>query len=107
MSKPTLSVAISNYNHAHYLPDALEAILSQSYPAMEVIVIDDASTDNSVDVIERFARQNRSLRLIRNSSNMGVLHNANKLLGMVSGEYFYSAAADDRVLPGFFAKSME
>ena len=106
MPTPSLSVAISNYNHAHFLPVALEAILTQSYPATEVIIIDDASTDNSVDVIERYARQYSTLRLIRNRSNMGVLHNANHLLELTSSDYFYSAASDDRVLPGFFEKSM-
>src|SRR5437870_3666053 len=49
MGLPTLSVILPNYNHRRFLPAYLKAILSQSVPATEVIVIDDASTDNSMD----------------------------------------------------------
>src|SRR5262245_51198113 len=107
MLDPTLSVVISNYNHAQFLPEALAAILTQSYAATEVIIIDDASTDNSVDIISDFAKLYRSVRFIRNSSNLGVLHNANQLFKLANAEYLYSAASDDRVLPGFFEKSMK
>ena len=107
MKKGTLSVVISNYNHAHYLPESLQAILSQSYRPLEVIVIDDASTDNSVDVIESFARKDPIVHLYRNEQNRGVFFSANRGLNLAAGEYIYWAAADDRVCPGFFEKSMD
>ena len=53
MKRPTLSIVVPNYNHGHYLPECLDSILSQSWPPDELIVIDEASTDNSVAVIER------------------------------------------------------
>ena len=104
--KPTLSVIMSNYNHAPYIGKALEAILSQSYRPKEVIVIDDASTDDSVEIIQRFVNSDRIVRLLRNERNEGSIYNANRLLRISSGDYFYSAAADDQVLPGFFEKSI-
>ena len=61
-----LSVIVPNYNHAQYLPEAVNAILNQSCRPMEVIVIDDCSTDNSVEVIEAFIRQDPIIRLYRN-----------------------------------------
>ena len=103
---PTLSVLMPNYNHAHFIPESLGAILAQSYRPMEVIVLDDASTDNSVEVIESIARKEPLVRLVRNERNMGVERSVNRLLEMSSGEYIYSPSADDRILPGFFEKSM-
>ena len=105
--RPASSVTITNYNHAHFLPEALEAILSQSYPPLEVLITDDASTDASVDVIKEIARQFPIVRLIRNERNMGAVANTNRMLELASGDFVYCAAADDRVLPGLFVKSMD
>lgn len=102
-----LSVVVCNYNHAHYLKEALQAILNQSYRPLEVIVIDDGSTDNSVEVIEGFARKDPIVHLYHNGQNQGVWFSANRALSLATGEYIYFAAADDRVCPGFFEKSME
>lgn len=104
--RPTLSVLIPNYNHARFLPESLGAILAQSYQPSEIIVLDDASTDNSVGLIESFARRDPRVQLVRNGRNMGVEYSVNRLLELASGEYVYSPSADDRVLPGFFEKSM-
>ena len=71
MPLPSVSVILPNYNHAPYLSQCLNAILDQSVKPKEVIVIDDASTDNSVDVISEFAEQNSSIKLILNRENMG------------------------------------
>jgi len=97
---------MSNYNHAHYIGNALEAILSQSYRPIEVIIIDDASTDNSVEIIQKFVKQDSIVHLFRNERNAGSVENGKKLLQIAKGEYIYAAAADDYVLPGFFEKSM-
>jgi glycosyltransferase involved in cell wall biosynthesis len=107
MAKPTLSVIMPNYNYAHFLPEALNALVSQSYRPIEILIIDDASTDNSVDVIENFRKEHSQIRLIRNARNMGVIHNANVLYEMASGDYIYGAASDDRALPGLFEQSID
>lgn len=103
---PTLSVVFPNYNHAWFLPEQLNSMLRQSYRPKEIIIIDDASTDNSVEVIEGFVRKEPRIQLIRNENNMGVVWNINRLIEMASGDYIYLSAADDMVLPGFFEKSM-
>jgi glycosyltransferase involved in cell wall biosynthesis len=107
MMNITLSVIISNYNHAHYIGEALEAILNQSFRPQEVIVVDDGSTDNSVEVIKAFAHEYPIVRLYRNDQNRGVVFSFNRGLEIASGEYVYGAAADDKVLPGLFEKSMK
>ena len=106
-NKGTLSVVMCNYNHGHYIQEALEAILNQSFSPLEVIVIDDGSTDNSVHVIESIAKKNPTVRFYRNVENEGVWHSSNKGAKIASGEYIYFCAADDRVCPGFFEKSVK
>jgi glycosyltransferase involved in cell wall biosynthesis len=103
---PLLSVLMTNYNYGQFVGEALEAILAQSYKRIEVIVIDDASTDNSVDVIQGIAGKDERVRVIVNDRNAGGLACINKIVSVARGEYYYSAASDDRVLPGFFEKSM-
>ena len=107
MILPSLSVILPNYNHGHYLPVCLEAMLSQSFSASEIIIVDDASTDNSVEVIEGFARQNPTIRLVRNEQNLGAMPSFLKGLSLSRGDYFLSASADDFVLPGLFEKSIK
>jgi glycosyltransferase involved in cell wall biosynthesis len=102
----TLSVLMTNYNHGKYLSEALEAILNQSFKPKEIIIVDDASTDDSVRIIEGFVEKYPNLQLLTNDKNMGTLYSINRALKMASGDYVYSAAADDKILPGFFEKSM-
>jgi hypothetical protein len=107
MTAPTLSVLSPNYNHAAFLPVALDAVLAQSYRPVEIIIIDDASTDDSVAVIERYRQRAPDLiRAVHNETNRGVLANMQQLMSMATGDYVYFAAADDLVLPGLFERSM-
>jgi len=104
--KPTLSVLISNYNHGLYLPTALDAILSQSYKPKEIIIIDDASTDNSFEILKSYAEKSDIIQLNRNEKNLGIFVNTNLLLKYATSDYVYSASSDDEILPGFFERSM-
>lgn len=95
----TVSVIIPNYNHQQYLPMAIENILSQTYAAFEIIIIDDCSTDNSLETIEHFAAMNSLIRVIKNKENKGVIYNLNLGLQEACGQYILFAAADDWVEP--------
>jgi glycosyltransferase involved in cell wall biosynthesis len=102
-----LSVLMTNYNYGKYLAEALEGVLNQSFVPLEVIVVDDASADDSVKIIREFMRSYPNLKLLQNEKNMGTLYSINLALENASGEYVYSAASDDKVLPEFFVKSMD
>lgn len=102
----TLSVILPNYNHARYLAGALDALLAQERPADEIIVIDDGSTDNSGEIIARYAANYPSIRSIPNETNIGVIPTLTRGLNAARGTYVYFAAADDYVLNGFFATGL-
>src|SRR2546429_8407572 len=106
MNLPRLSVIVPNYNHARFLPNCLEAILRQSEQPFEIIVIDDDSTDNSVEVIEAFKKRSPIIRFYRHDQNRGVVSGMNRGLELARGDYGYYAAADDQVFPGFFEKAL-
>ena len=99
---PALSVVLPNYNHAEYLPRALDALLSQGRPPDEIIVVDDCSTDGSRDIVAHYAARHPSIRLLPNETNVGVIPTLSRGLGETRGQFIYFGAADDFVLPGFF-----
>ena len=104
--RATLSATLCNYNHGHVVARAIQAMLSQSRPPDELVIVDDGSTDDSVAVIEALARANPCVRFIRHPRNLG-LHAANDTaLRHVTSDYLYMAASDDYVKPGFFARAM-
>lgn len=105
--RPTLTVTIPNYNHAHYLPGLLDALLSQSFQPDEIIIVDDGSTDNSIEVIESYQKRASLIRLIRHEQNRGCIHACHTALASVQTDYTYSIGADDLPLPGFHEHSMK
>lgn len=96
-----------NFNHGHFLEETIEAILSQSLQPIEIIIIDDASTDDSVEIIQKYIKSNKNICLFENKNNMGAIYNTIKYLHRIRGEYFYVMGADDKVLPGLFEKSVD
>ena len=107
MSGPTLSALMPNYNHAEYLPRAIEEIVHQTRPPDEFIVLDDASTDDSVRIIESYLEQYPFMRLVRNERNLGVIRSHRRLFEMAGGDYVYAGAADDGRFPAAFELGME
>jgi glycosyltransferase involved in cell wall biosynthesis len=92
---PKVSIIVPNYNYAHFLGRRLESIDKQTYRDFEVILLDDASADDSMQVLERFARQHQ-WQLICNERNSGnVFKQWNKGIGVATGQYVWIAEADD------------
>jgi len=104
---PALSVVVPNYNHGRYLEAALQAHLDQTVPPLEIIVVDDASTDDSCAVVERVSAKHPSVKLIRLAANGGVNAAINRGLREASGDYVCFSAADDLVARDFAARSLE
>lgn len=94
-SSPLVSVIIPNFNNSQYIAECLESVLTQTYQDLEIICIDDASTDNSVDIIKRFMVEYQNIRLIENETNIGVTANRDKAILVSRGEYFTTLDGDD------------
>ncbi len=104
--EPTLTIAISNYNHSRFLPAMLDSLLIQSYQPLELLLVDDASTDDSARILRDYAQRHPVIELTLNERNRGAVANYVDLLNRARGRYFMGVAADDVILPGFLEKSM-
>lgn len=105
---PALSVVVLNYNYGRFLPGCLDSILSQSFQDFEVVLIDDASTDESAGVLDRYCAEAR-LKVVRHAVNRGFA--ASLIEGSedhARGEFLTVVSADDLVLePDAFAFQIE
>lgn len=101
-----VTIVMSNYNHARYLEESLRGLVGQTLPAEKILVIDDGSTDNSVEIIRRYERDHSNLRLIRNKVNLGLQDSIARVLPLISSDYLVWAASDDKLLPDFLERSM-
>lgn len=93
-----VSVVILSYNYADYISERIDSVLLQTYPLYEIIILDDCSRDNSVDVIKRKIRKakHKNIRLIENDKNSGsVFAQWKKAFESASGDYIWIAEADD------------
>ncbi len=99
-----LQVLIPAYNAAEYLAETLESVLTQGVTSLEVVVVDNASTDGTADVVRSFA--DRGVRYVRNDVNVGSSRNHNLALDMATGDYVKLLSADDVLLPGTLAKQI-
>lgn len=93
MENPLVSVIISTYNEEKYILESLESILSQSYTNLEIIIVDDASTDNTVNLIRE--KKSSKIQLYVNESNKKLAHNLNFAMGIAKGKYIARMDADD------------
>lgn len=94
---PLISVLIPTYNRADYLGEALDSALAQDYPNLEVIVHDDASTDNTPQLLKSY--HDPRLRVIRTRTNHGMLGGWNYIVKQAHGEYLKFLASDDLLSP--------
>jgi glycosyltransferase involved in cell wall biosynthesis len=101
-----LSVILTSYNYARFLPAALEGLAAQTRAPDELIIIDDGSSDDSVAVITSFLGHFPNARLVQNPSNLGTIANLNKGLAMARGTAVYFAAADDIAYPMLLERGM-
>ena len=94
---PLVSILVSNYNYARYIGDALQSALGQTYANIELIVCDDGSTDDSVQVIEQYERKDARLRFIR-KANGGQGSGFNAAFAASRGEIIALLDSDDLFL---------
>ena len=98
-----LSCIMANYNtDVKMLTEALESILRQSYLDFELIVVDDASTDNSKEVLEHYAEIDDRVRIIENDNNLGLAYSLNRAIKSSKGDYIARMDTDDIAIANRF-----
>lgn len=104
--QPLISFIIPTYNSAKYLRRSLESCFNQTYPNIEVILIDDGSSDNTIDVVSEFANL-INFRYFKNEQNEGIIYSLNRGISLARGEYIVRMDADDISLPRRIEEQVE
>lgn len=97
MSRHLVSVCIPVYNGMHTIKDTLDCVINQSYKNIEIIIVDNCSEDDTVNIVRSF--EDERIKLYINDSNIGMAGNWNRCLEYASGEYIQLVCADDIILP--------
>ena len=106
---PTLSVVMSVYNAESYLHKAVDSVLDQTFKDFEFIIIDDCSTDNSLQILEAYVQKDNRITLIKKDQNkgaVGFIENLNLGLQKSKGKYIARMDADDISVPERFEKQL-
>jgi glycosyltransferase involved in cell wall biosynthesis len=103
--KPTVTVAIPSYNHGQYLGEAIASALAQTFPVDEVIVVENASSDNSLDVARGF--QDPRVRVHENFRKIDGTSNWNRCFELAGGDYVVLLHADDALAPTMVERLMD
>lgn len=107
MTSVRLSTVIANYNHGSFLEERLRSILCQLGATDEIVIVDDASTDDSWEIIERIAKEDNRIRFFKNETNRGPIWTYNVAFQKARGIYAASFSSDDQILAGFVEQNMQ
>jgi glycosyltransferase involved in cell wall biosynthesis len=105
-TKPLVSVIMPVYNAGEFLVRAIESIRKQTITDFELLIIDDGSTDDSWDIIKRYAKRDVRIRKFRNRKNIGIVKSMNLLIPKTKGRFVARMDADDISLPNRFEKQI-
>ncbi len=94
-SNPLVTILINNYNYGKFLPSAIQSAINQTYKNLEIIIVDDASTDNSQNIIKEFAYKDKRIKYIFNKCNKGQTFSINKGYQLSKGEIICFLDSDD------------
>ena len=92
-----VSIIVASYNYGRYLKANLESLINQTYKNIEIIVVDDGSTDNSLEIIKEYIKKDSRVQLLthKNNINRGLKISLQKALQIAKGEYVAFCESDD------------
>jgi glycosyltransferase involved in cell wall biosynthesis len=106
---PLVTIGVPNYNYAHFIEEALDGVAAQTYKNIELIIVDDCSTDDSIAVIENWIKRysgSITINFIKNHDNLGLTKSCNVILKNARGKYFQPLDADDIIMPNKIEKQV-
>jgi glycosyltransferase involved in cell wall biosynthesis len=107
-SAPQVSVAIISYQQRAYIGEALQSVVDQDYPNLQIVVSDDHSTDGTAEEIAKFAeRYSDRIIALLNGDRVGMTRNSNRALSRCTGQYIALLGGDDVFLPGKVSRQVE
>lgn len=92
---PAISIVMATYNGALFLSQQMESVVAQSYPNIEIIIVDDCSTDNTIEILKSFQLKYSNIKIFSNEINLGYIKNFEKGCSLATGEYIALCDQDD------------
>lgn len=102
-----VSVIIPCYNQGKYIKEAIDSVLNQTYKNIEIVIINDGSTDNSSQIISNLISDKSNIKFIDNKENNGIIYARNFAIDEASGEYILPLDADDIIKPSYIEKAVK
>jgi hypothetical protein len=103
----SVDVVVPCYRYGHFLRECVESVLAQSGPALRVLIIDDASPDNTAEIAEELVRADCRVDFRRHTANQGLIATANEGIAWAKADYMLLLSADDYLLPGALPRSAD
>jgi len=102
----SIDVAIPNYQYGRYLRDCVQSVLSQGVADLRILIIDNASTDNSAEVAQQLAAQDKRICFVRHRANLGHHASFNEAIDWAEADYFLLLCADDMLTTGALSRAL-
>ena len=107
MKTPLVSIVLATHNGEKYLKEQLDSLINQTYPVLEIIVVDDCSTDATVDIIKLYRQKYGHIKFYQNEAVLGPVKNFEKGMVLSAGEYISLCDQDDVWMPEKIKKIMD
>ncbi len=104
---PAVSIGLPVYNGARFISKAIDSVLAQEFEDFELIIVDNASTDETVEICAGYADRDQRIRLVQNEVNVGAAPNFNKAFHLARARYFKWLAHDDWIEPAYLGQCFE
>lgn len=105
--RPKVTALVPCYNSATFISQTLECLAAQTWPHLEILIGDDCSSDETLEVVRGFAAGRRNVRVLERDTNLGWLRNTNDLMARATGELMFFAFHDDLIAPRYVEKLVD
>lgn len=105
-AQPTVSVLMPVYNREKLVSYAIESVLNQTYSDFEFLILDDGSTDGTLQVLQNYAKKDSRIKILKNETNKGIPYSRNRLQKEARGKYLTIMDSDDQMLKELLEKSV-